>query len=72
MSIDADQQVVHIVAPQDVAIAELNANLNQTYVPYGSEGVDNARRQTEQDELSSEISTGLLAQRAASKSLSFL
>ena len=71
MSIDADQQVVHIVAPQDVAIAELNAKLNQTYVPYGSEGADNARRQKEQDELSSGISAGLLAQRAASKSLSF-
>ena len=71
MSIDADQQVVHIVAPQDVAIAELNAKLNQTYVPYGSEGADNARRQMEQDELSSEISAGLMSQRAVSKSSSF-
>jgi len=71
MSIDADQQVVHIVAPQDVKIAELNAKLNQTYVPYGSKGADNAQRQMEQDELSSEISAGLLSQRAVSKSSSF-
>jgi len=63
--------VVHIVAPQDVAIAELNAKLNQTYVPYGSKGADNARRQMEQDELSSEISAGLMSQRAVSKSSSF-
>jgi hypothetical protein len=71
MSIDADQQVVHIVAPQDVKIAELNARLNQTYVPYGSKGAANAQRQMEQDKLSSDISAGLLSQRAVSKSSSF-
>lgn len=71
MSIDADQQVVHIEAPQDEKIAELNAQLNQTYVPYGNKGADNAQRQMEQDELSSEISAGLLSQRVLSKSSSF-
>ena len=71
MSIDADQQVVHIVAPQDAKIAELNARLNQTYVPYGSNGADNVQRQLEQDALSSNISAGLLAQRVKSKSSSF-
>jgi hypothetical protein len=71
MSIDANQQVVHIVAPQDAKIAELNAKLNQTYVPYGTKGADSLQRQTEQDELSSEISTGLLAKRAESKTSSF-
>jgi len=71
MSIDADQQVVHVVAPQDARIAELNAELNQTYVPYGSKGAENAQRQMEQDELSSDISAGLLSQRAVSKSSSF-
>jgi hypothetical protein len=71
MSIDADQQVVHVVAPQDARIAELNAKLNQTYVPYGSKGAENAQRQMEQDELSSDISAGLLSQRAVSKSSSF-
>ena len=71
MSIDADQQVVHVVAPQDARMAELNAKLNQTYVPYGSKGAANAQRQMEQDELSSDISAGLLSQRAVSKSSSF-
>lgn len=71
MSIDADQQVVHIVAPQDERIAELNARLNQTYIPYGSAGKESAQRQMEQDALSSEISAGLLAKRAASKTSDF-
>lgn len=71
LSIDANQQVVHIVAPQDEKIVELNARLNQTYVPYGEAGAESAQRQMEQDALSSDISTGLLAKRAASKSSAF-
>ena len=71
MSIDANQQVVHIVAPQDAKISELNTQLNQTYLPYGSKGADKLQRQQEQDALSSEISIGLLAKRAKSKASSF-
>jgi len=71
MSIDADQQVVHMVAPQDEKIAELNARLNKTYVPYGDAGAASAERQLEQDSLNSDISAGLLAKRAASKSSAF-
>lgn len=68
MSIDADQQIVHLVAPQDEQIAELNVRLNQTYLPYGDGGAASAERQLQQDSLSSDISAGLLAKRAASKS----
>jgi uncharacterized protein YdaT len=71
LSIDADQQVVHIEAPQDARIAELNARLNQTYLPYGSEGADKAKRQQEQDRMSSDIAVGLLAKRARSKASEF-
>jgi hypothetical protein len=71
MSIDANQQVVHIAAPQDIKIAELNAQLNQTYVPYGIKGADKFERQMEQDVQSSNISAGLLVKRAKSKSSSF-
>lgn len=71
MSIDANQQVVHVVAPQDEKIAELNAKLNETYVPYGSKGSASLRRQLEQDEQSSKLSAGLLAKRAESKSSDF-
>jgi hypothetical protein len=71
LSIDADQQVVHIEAPQDTRINELNAQLNETYVPYGSQGAGKAQRQLEQDQMSSDISVGLLAKRAQSKASSF-
>lgn len=68
MSIDANRQIAHVKAPQDQRIAELNAQLNQTYVPYGSLGEVSVERQMEQDKLSSNISSGLLAKRARSKS----
>ncbi len=71
MSINANQKVVHIVAPQDKEIAALNAQLNDTYVPYGASGKVSAQRQQKQDSLSSHISPGLLAKRAKSKSTSF-
>jgi hypothetical protein len=71
MNIDADQKVVHIVAPQDKKIAELNAKLNTTYIPYGSKGAEKVQRQVEQDAMSSNISAGLLAKRAKSKSSAF-
>jgi len=71
MSIDANQRTVHIIAPQDKRIAELNSRLNKTYVPYGAQGRKNSARQMEQDKLSEKISVGLLAKRARSKSSSF-
>ncbi len=71
MSIDTDQQVVHIVAPQDKQIVELNARLNETYVPYGDQGKKKIQRQVQQDAYSSGISAGLLAKRAESKTSSF-
>jgi len=67
MSIDHNQQIAHIQAPQDQKIAELNSKLNQTYIPYGAEGEASAQRQIEQDRKSREISVGLLAKRAKSK-----
>ncbi len=67
MNIDQNHQVVHVVAPQDKKIADLNAQLNQTYLPYGDSGKVAAKRQREQDEKSSEYSLGLLAERVKSK-----
>jgi hypothetical protein len=71
MSIDSDQQIVHIAAPQDARLAELNAELNSTYIPYGMEGEAKIQRQMEQDAQSSKISAGLLAKRAKTKSSSY-
>lgn len=71
MSIDTNQQIVHIAAPQDERIAELNARLNQTYLPYGDSGKEKHDRQVAQDEASSVISFALLSKRAASKSSAY-
>ena len=68
MSIDANRKAVHILAPQDKRIAELNIKLNQTYVPYGKQGRAKAERQYEQDVKSLSISPALLAKRVQSKS----
>jgi hypothetical protein len=71
MSIDSDQIIAHIEAPQDETIAELNAQLNSTYIPYGNDGAKSAQRQLEQDAQSSRISAGLLSKRAKTKSSTF-
>ncbi len=67
MSIDHNQKIAHIAAPQDPRIAELNAQLNNTYVPYGAQGQAGKERQLEQDANTSGISTALLVKRAKSK-----
>ncbi|MEJ2453637.1 MAG: VWA domain-containing protein [Candidatus Thiodiazotropha sp.] len=67
MSIDHNQKIAHIPAPQDQRIAELNAELNKTYVPYGTQGQAGKQRQLEQDANTSSISPALLAKRAKSK-----
>jgi hypothetical protein len=67
MSIDQNQQIVQIVAPQDQKLAELNAKLNQTYLPYGAEGAAASARQSEQDTKNAGVSLGQLAQRVKSK-----
>jgi hypothetical protein len=71
MSINSNQKIVHIEPPQDKRIAELNAQLNTTYLPYGHNGEKSAQRQIEQDTQSSRISAGLLSKRVKTKSSSF-
>lgn len=71
MSIDHNHKTVHIVAPQDQALAELNQQLNDTYVPYGEEGEDGIARQVAQDTNSNQVSLGMLAKRAKTKASSF-
>jgi len=71
MSIDSNQRTVHIIAPQDKRIAELNSKLNTTYIPYGQQGKEKSRRQKAQDSNSAKISAGLLSKRAITKSSSY-
>jgi hypothetical protein len=67
MSIDHNHKIAHISAPQDQRIAELNNELNKTYIPYGSQGKAGKQRQLKQDMNTSSISPALLAKRVKSK-----
>ena len=49
LTIDTDARIVRVDAPQDREIAELNARLNGTYLPYGSRGAEGKARQLAQD-----------------------
>jgi hypothetical protein len=67
MSIDHNHRIAHIKAPQDQRIAQLNNELNTTYIPYGSQGRSGKERQLAQDTNSYSISPALLSKRAKSK-----
>ena len=49
MSINHNQQTVHIASPYDDVILQLNIKLNKTYVYYGQSGKNKMTRQTDQD-----------------------
>jgi hypothetical protein len=49
MSIDQNQAVADVAAPQDKEIATLGAELNKTYLGYGASGAAGAARQGAQD-----------------------
>ena len=70
MSINADRKIHHINAPQDPIIAQLNLQLNLTYLPYGSQGHKKALRQQQQDQETKRLSPALLSKRARSKASS--
>lgn len=67
VNIDANQQLVHIDAPQDDEIATLNKALNSTYINFGSEGKKMKLRQEVQDSNAGSLSKSVVAQRAAVK-----
>ena len=67
LAIDADHTPPPITAPQDVEIARLSREMNQTYVAYGREGTRGKERQKEQDKNAASLSNEVAAQRAAAK-----
>ncbi|MFI5454533.1 MAG: VWA domain-containing protein [Isosphaerales bacterium] len=71
MSIDQNQKVVEIPAPQDTEIARLGVDLNKTYLPFGKMGQVGLTRQSAQDANASAASPGVLVTRSISKSNSF-
>ena len=68
-NIDQDRAVVHIDCPQDEIIIKLNADLNQTYLWYGTKAnrMGYAGNQTAQDGNATRLSQGAAASRAAVK-----
>ena len=67
MSIDQNQQVVHVAAPQDKLIAELGEKLNETYVAYGQAGDVGKQQQAAQDKNAKAVKSGAAVQRAITK-----
>jgi hypothetical protein len=71
MIIDQNQAVVHVEAPQDSKIVELNAKLNETYIPIGKKGAERVSEQFAQDANATEKKeSGAEVQRAVSKASS--
>jgi len=68
MVIDQDKRIVHVVSPYDDVIIELNTQLNDTYIYYGSRGRSKMRKQATQDSNASGLSDVVAVKRAVSKS----
>ncbi len=68
VSIDQDEVLAHVEAPQDAELAELNGALNGTYVAFGRAGEEAKERQLAQDKNALQAGVGVLSMRASSKS----
>jgi hypothetical protein len=71
LSIDQNRQMVYFKAPQDDAIAQLNTQLNETYIVYGgSKAKESMGRQLAQDANAMALAPQVATQRAVAKSSS--
>lgn len=70
LNINQDEAVVHIDAPQDAELIQLNIELNATYLWYGKDGLAAGERQEEQDHNARSYGSSNMAQRASSKASS--
>ncbi len=67
MSINHNQQTVHIASPYDDLILQLNIKLNKTYVYYGKQGKMKMTRQESQDSNAAEYSKANAVSRTVTK-----
>ncbi|WP_432412672.1 vWA domain-containing protein [Rasiella sp. SM2506] len=67
MAIDHNQHTVHVASPYDDLILQLNIQLNQTYVPYGTYGRNKIALQEEQDDNAVSYSKANAVSRTISK-----
>ncbi|MCK8522408.1 VWA domain-containing protein [Aquimarina sp. D1M17] len=70
-AIDHNHQTVHIATPYDDVILQLNHQLNDTYIYYGSRGAQKRSMQMEQDRNAKSYSEANSVSRAVSKSSGF-
>ena len=71
-AIDANRVDINIDAPQDGKLLELNAALNQTYLPFGTQGSAGAQRQVANDNaFFGRLSRNAQSARVASKSTAY-
>jgi hypothetical protein len=68
LTIDQNQRLPHIAAPQDPELASLNQDLNKTYLAYGRKGQERKTLQEKQDANALTLSPTVAAQRVAAKS----
>ncbi len=67
ISINQNAQIAYIEAPQDAEIARLGADLNRTYIPFGTVAAESQARQVMQDANAAKQSQASSVQRAVSK-----
>ncbi len=67
LSIDQNEEVVYISAPQDDAISKLGQELNSTYIAFGAAGAEAKKRQEKQDSNASGVSSEVAVQRSMAK-----
>ncbi len=67
MSINHNQQTVHIASPYDDTILQLNIKLNKTYINYGQKGKRKMAMQQEQDKNAAGYSKANAVSRTVSK-----
>lgn len=68
LTLDTNQKVAYIQAPQDAELSRLSSQLNESYIPYGQQGSVSYARQKAQDENAAGASSEVVAYRAAAKS----
>jgi hypothetical protein len=68
MSIDQNEKIADIQAPQDQEILKLNEELNKTYIAYGTQGRQAKERQIAQDKSSAGMANESAVQRTVAKS----
>jgi len=71
MSIEQDRKTVYIESPYDKEIAELNGQINNTYVSYGAKGYSKKSNQLAQDKNAESYGIANTTERVVSKTSSF-